>query len=984
MSSSYGRLVNDSPEIYANCVMKRERIGDSFALCLFVKKDIDIEIGTELRYDYCFGLRTAHIDTDAMPWRLNEERYGKPCTIPVPTTFENLEAKEETVKLVHFEVEYRIGGDGTVELDDGEAELIDGKTELNNGEAELNNGEADLNGGKAELIDEETELNDGVAELNDGELEFNSGKAELNDEEAELITVITELIDGETELIDGKSELNIGEAELNNGEAEPNSGKAELIDEVTELNDGVAELNNRESEVNSGKAELNGVDAELNGGEAELIDDETITEVEQVKFDEDIIPPTPDKKAFKSLVKNQSVRIITAKEMRAQIANYADIIEAAVKQPEYKLSRPVISVRRYFRNRRYLLVDGLTLLKQPVIFKDVYHAIGNDECLCKEEEMSDIPIDFDRDAPDDIFFHDDNPRRIWCVIDTGLKESLETPLEGTKTIDQTSSRKSPSIIKAPSKRCRTQKMCPHCNTIQSDLPKHVRIHHKWTNKKSKNVVGLFGLRTVPPIGKNKKRIRKACPFPDCFAITKNPGEHLRGKTHNKKSSDDDYKTLLKLFKPYDPNLMAVNWKGVRSPTKSQGLLQKSNVTGKSNSKEDESDLESDLESDDDFGEGVDSDSTHSENFSSPNLSYDNSLPNFSGDRSLPNLSEDPSLPNLSEDRFSADMNRDTSNISALLDKFQTYMTGPYRGRDSRSVKTVRGDVERAFRVIGVKTVYPLISDDKLLLSYIQQLEANKNLPGTIKTYLSSLIDFLQFLSQDKSHQLNVLEIVRTEKMLIQWRKKFNKKDRIQSHVRRAQDKKMLVTREQVRKYDEGRVKAQANKFFEMFRKDPDTKLRRSVATALRNDLIVEVGLANAHRSGVSIQMKIDEFNGHHFADGFYKVPVWDHKTIASYGPAPVHLRPTAFENFRTYVNIIRPKLNPNSDEVILTWSGGPMQSSDPSKVLHAAWKKSGIFDGQQIPKKLVHESFLNRICSKITPKCPKKNWHPSYFDSPTP
>ncbi|XP_066930468.1 uncharacterized protein YhgE-like [Clytia hemisphaerica] len=249
-------------------------------------------------------------------------------------------------------------GDGTVELDDGEAELIDGKTELNNGEAELNNGEADLNGGKAELIDEETELNDGVAELNDGELEFNSGKAELNDGEAELIIVITELIDGKTELINGKSELNIGEAELNNGE----------------------------SEVNSGKAELNGVDAELNGGEAELIDDETITEVEQVKFDEDIIPPTPDKKAFKSLVQNQSVRIITAKEMRAQIANYADMIEAAVKQPEYK----------------YLLVDGLTLLKQPVIFKDVYHAIGNDECLCKEEEMSDIPIDFDRDAPDDI------------------------------------------------------------------------------------------------------------------------------------------------------------------------------------------------------------------------------------------------------------------------------------------------------------------------------------------------------------------------------------------------------------------------------------------------------------------------------------------------------------------------------------------------------------------------------------------------------
>ena len=62
--------------------------------------------------------------------------------------------------------------------------------------------------------------------------------------------------------------------------------------------------------------------------------------------------------------------------------------------------------------------------------------------------------------------------------------------------------------------------------------------------------------------------------------------------------------------------------------------------------------------------------------------------------------------------------------------------------------------------------------------------------------------------------------------------------------------------------------------------------------------------------------------------------------------------PDHFDMLSTYVEIIRPKLSPQTDKVFVSYSGKQITGSDISKRLHACWKKAGIFDGKSIPKHL--------------------------------
>ncbi|XP_066912430.1 uncharacterized protein [Clytia hemisphaerica] len=300
-----------------------------------------------------------------------------------------------------------------------------------------------------------------------------------------------------------------------------------------------------------------------------------------------------------------------------------------------------------------------------------------------------------------------------------------------------------------------------------------------------------------------------------------------------------------------------------------------------------------------------------------------------------------------------DLDKDLEN---LILKFVDYMTGPYRGRKKRSLICVSNDVRRILRTIEAKDLKGLeefVATDELLLKYVALCENKKLSPGTIKTYLGSMMDFLHFLGHSsKCHNLNTPNILHTENIIKDWRKKLSKKCKMFSHKKRVDDRVMSVTREQVRKYDNGPFKAKATKIIHEHRTNPNTQITRSQHTIVRSSLVVEIGLANAHRSGVAVHMKMNEFKGFIKSEEFIKIPVWDHKTIESYGPAPVHLRHNAFNNLKIYVERIRPQLNPSVDEVFVTWSGKALQLSDPSKFLHSAWKDSGIFDGQEIPRNL--------------------------------
>ena len=497
-------------------------------------------------------------------------------------------------------------------------------------------------------------------------------------------------------------------------------------------------------------------------------------------------------------------------------------------------------------------------------------------------------------------------------------------------------------------RQRSEKECPVCNKTSRDLPKHLRELHGWSRTSSKNAIGLFGMRKkqTPKKSRKYKHTTKVCPFPDCLATTKNPGEHLKSKRHGFKSTDENYKKMLKLFKQYDHDQMIKSYKG-GSPLKATGVVEKK-VNARKVERNILTDIDSDSESDIEDSRELDCEpfeiQEHNDMEEQFNEQHDN-VEDQNGKGSISNT-------------FSPE-------VEKLIKMFIQHMTGPYRGRKASSVKTVTGDVRRILRVLNIKgDLNPLITSDKVLLKYVEHCERKKHLAGTIKTYLGSLMDFLQFLAQCKDHSLNILDILRTEKMLVQWKKKFNKRDKLQSHRRKEEDRQMIVTRGQVSVYDNGKAKEKALQIFADFKTDPTKILKRSELTAARDCLIVEIGLANAHRSGVTVHMTMKEYKGRYFEDGFYKVPVWNHKTVEAYGAAPVHLRSETFDNLKVFADIMRPKLNPTCEEVFVTWGKKPLQDSDPSKALHKVWSQSGNFDGRELPKNLCMNHVRKTISTR--------------------
>ncbi|XP_066914728.1 uncharacterized protein [Clytia hemisphaerica] len=502
---------------------------------------------------------------------------------------------------------------------------------------------------------------------------------------------------------------------------------------------------------------------------------------------------------------------------------------------------------------------------------------------------------------------------------------------------------------------RSKKKCPECQHPFADLPKHLRNEHGWSRTSSISAVGMFGMRKrkEKKTATKYKHYTKICPFPDCKGTTKNPGEHLRGKKHGFKKSDENYKRMIKLFQNYDPAIQENNYK-YGSPMKSAGIVLKKKTIKATRANDNIVVLEDD---------GSDADGSDDE-------SYRNCLEDIPEVQDEDEYEEKKDKEQILDEELysdeSSDENRDDS-LHQLITLFENHMVGPYRGRKEKSVKTVSGDVKRALRVMDVKSekdLSSMIDNDERLLKYVDYCRRKKHLPGTIKTYLGSLMDFMQFLAQCKHHKLNVINIVRTEKLLAQWKKKYNKGDRLQAHKRKADDRHMIITRDQVAKYDEGVHKAKAMSVFASFKENPEKILKRSELTVVREYFMVEIALANGHRSGVSVYMKMSEYEGCYFDEGFLKIPVWDHKTVETYGAAPVHMRMETYENLKIYVDYMRPKLNPTCSEVLVTWGKGPIQDSDPSKAIHKVWSKSGNFEGRNPPKRLTMNHVRKSISTR--------------------
>lgn len=129
------------------------------------------------------------------------------------------------------------------------------------------------------------------------------------------------------------------------------------------------------------------------------------------------------------------------------------------------------------------------------------------------------------------------------------------------------------------------------------------------------------------------------------------------------------------------------------------------------------------------------------------------------------------------------------------------------------------------------------------------------------------------------------------------------------------------------------------------------EMNQSIYTLIRDFILTEMTIANAHRSGVLANMTIGEFEkAKETKQGSMLINVHKQKTADTHGPASVVLSPTFFSYLKVYVREVQRQVtnsesdsnNDKSMPVFLSWSGAKLESGQISTAINAAWKKAGM------------------------------------------
>ena len=74
-----------------------------------------------------------------------------------------------------------------------------------------------------------------------------------------------------------------------------------------------------------------------------------------------------------------------------------------------------------------------------------------------------------------------------------------------------------------------------------------------------------------------------------------------------------------------------------------------------------------------------------------------------------------------------------------------------------------------------------------------------------------------------------------------------------------------------------------------------------------------------------------------------EIKVWKQKTLDTYGPAQIILKPQEFKWLEIFAKYARAQVPVGCNNVFLSWNGGAMKSGDVSKRLHKLWLNAGKF-----------------------------------------
>ena len=159
--------------------------------------------------------------------------------------------------------------------------------------------------------------------------------------------------------------------------------------------------------------------------------------------------------------------------------------------------------------------------------------------------------------------------------------------------------------------------------------------------------------------------------------------------------------------------------------------------------------------------------------------------------------------------------------------------------------------------------------------------------GNRKDYLLTEMISLEYVDSDT--------ILNMKLKVEAWKKTCKKASKERKHQRNLDDYLVIVTPDQVAKYEQSEQAVKARNLFDLVGSTTDHVVYQNDYCTMRDHLFCIIHFAKGHMSAVTGNVMMEEFWQLKYVDNIHQISVKDHKIYYAYGPAILTLNQEEFD-----------------------------------------------------------------------------------------
>jgi len=296
---------------------------------------------------------------------------------------------------------------------------------------------------------------------------------------------------------------------------------------------------------------------------------------------------------------------------------------------------------------------------------------------------------------------------------------------------------------------------------------------------------------------------------------------------------------------------------------------------------------------------------------------------------------------------SAQMSNKIKEVDTILDSFHNFMLSPdYGNRDPKTTSLCRSRIKKLASLLDYN-LYNLFKRDFTKEKFLQSYCNEKKLEaGTRQAYLVSLEHFCNYVVSECPLSFNINDVHSMISRLQIWKGSFTKEKKISQMKKMEQERKSKITPDDINNFESSSlVREIVVEMGRLLETDTNEPVNRTSFTNIRDLVMTEIFIDNAHRAGVLANMTLQEYETHEKLDGKVLITVFKHKRAQS-GPIRVFLSEKLFSWLSIYVRKVRSAATNDTSPtatVFVTWNGKPFTATGGvSMACQALWTKAGM------------------------------------------